>query len=59
MSNVLLLALVIAAKLTFGALWVAGWVLAHGFWSTLFAVFLPPWGWYLVAERVMHAWGWV
>jgi hypothetical protein len=37
----------------FMAAWVAGWVLAKGFWSTLAAVFVPPWGWYLIAERLI------
>jgi hypothetical protein len=59
MKEFSIVALIIATKLAFGAMWVAGWVLAHGFWSTLFAVFLPPWGWYLVAERLMQARGWI
>lgn len=42
----------------FIAVWLAGAVLASGFWSTLFAAFFPPWGWYLVAERLMVHWGW-
>lgn len=33
--------------------WVVGIVLAKGFWSTLFSIILPPWGWYLIAEYVM------
>jgi len=33
--------------------WPCGAVLAKGFWSTLFAVFFPPWGWYLIAERLL------
>lgn len=33
--------------------WILGWVLASGFGSTLFAVVFPPWGWYLIAERVL------
>lgn len=39
--------------------WIAGIVLAHGFWSTLFAVFMPLWALYLVVERLMMALGWV
>jgi len=35
------------------SLWVSGWVFASGFWSTFFAVIFPPWGWYLVAERIL------
>lgn len=38
--------------------WLAGAVLAHGFWSTAFALFVPPWAWYLLVERVMQAQGW-
>jgi hypothetical protein len=30
--------------------WVLGAVLAHGFWSTLFAIIMPLWAWYLTAE---------
>lgn len=37
--------------------WIAGIVLAKGFWSTLCAALLPPWAWYLVAELAMHRWG--
>lgn len=38
-------------------LWVAGLVLAKGFWSTLIAVVCPIWSYYLLAERLMHMWG--
>jgi hypothetical protein len=38
-------------------LWVVGWVLAEGFWPTLFSVVFPPWGWYLLAERVLWQFG--
>jgi len=37
--------------------WMSGIVLAKGFWSTFFAIWLPPYGWYLVVERVMQAFG--
>ncbi len=40
-------------------LWIAGMVIANGFFSTLFAIFLPPWGWYLLAERALMAAGWI
>ena len=33
-------------------LWVAGIVIAKGFFSTLFAIFFMPWGWYLVIEQL-------
>lgn len=39
--------------LVYLSFWVAGMVLAKGFWSTLFAICLPPWGWYLIAERAL------
>lgn len=39
--------------------WVAGWVIAQGFWSTFFAFILPPWGYYLVIEAALKAWGWI
>ena len=42
------------ARLILIAAWVAGLVLAKGFWSTLFAVFIPLWAWYLVAERILE-----
>lgn len=35
-------------------LWLMGIVLAKGFWSTFFAVVLPLWSWYLVAERIFE-----
>lgn len=34
--------------------WVCGLVLANGFWSTLLALFIPLWAWYLVAERLVE-----
>ena len=41
-------------------MWVAGCVLAKGFWSTLFAVITCGlWSAYLVVEKVMRAVGWV
>lgn len=50
-------AVAMAALVGFGIsafffLWVAGAVLAKGFWSTLFAVVFFPWGWYLVVEQL-------
>ena len=41
------------ANVVFGILWVSGAVIASGFWSTLFAVILPFWAWYLIIERLM------
>ena len=37
--------------------WLAGVVLAKGFWSTACAVWMPPWAWYLVMERVLQLLG--
>jgi len=34
--------------------WVAGVVIAQGFWSTFFAVLIPFWAWYLLIERVIQ-----
>ena len=39
--------------------WIAGIVLAKGFWSTAAAIFLPPWGWYLIVERWLQMAGWI
>lgn len=36
-----------------GVLWIAGVVIANGFWSTFFAIIFPLWALYLVAERVL------
>ena len=41
------------AKLVLIAAWVSGLVPANGFWSTLLALFIPLWAWYLVAERLI------
>ena len=37
--------------------WIYGIVLAHGFWSTFFAVFIPLWSWYLAVEHIAKLWG--
>lgn len=47
----------LASFMIFMVMWVAGWVLAKGFWSTLFSVIFFPWGWYLVVEKIMIAYG--
>ena len=33
--------------------WISGIVIAKGFWSTFFAIWLVPWSWYLVVERLL------
>jgi len=35
-----------------GVAWIAGFVIAKGFWSTLFG-WIPFYAWYLVLERIM------
>lgn len=39
--------------------WIAGLVLAKGFWSLIFAVIIPPYAWYLVVEKIMIINGWL
>jgi hypothetical protein len=34
--------------------WIAGLVIAKGFWSTTFAIFMPLWSYYLVVERLIE-----
>jgi hypothetical protein len=38
-------------------LWVFGIILAHGFWSTLFAIFVPLWSWCLAIEHLVRHFG--
>lgn len=33
--------------------WIIGMVFAKGFWSTLFAVIMPIWSFYLVVEKAI------
>ena len=40
-------------------LWIVGIVLAKGFWSTLFALFVIPWAWYLAVEHILILNGWL
>ena len=35
--------------------WMAGIVLANGFWSTLLALFVPFWAWYLIVEKLINS----
>lgn len=46
-------------KLVLLSAWVVGIVLANGFWSTLFSIFIPPWALYLTAEKVLTVVGWL
>jgi hypothetical protein len=47
---------VLTVTLGFG--WIAGFVIANGFWSTLFCI-LPFWAWYLSIEKILQAFGMV
>lgn len=38
--------------------WLAGFVVAKGFWSTVFCI-IPFWAWYLVIEKILQSIGWV
>ena len=40
--------------LIFFIAYVAGVVIAKGFWSTLIAIFIPLWSYYLVIERLVE-----
>lgn len=40
-------------------LWIAGIILANGFWSTLLAVILPLWAWVVVVWTVLEKMQWV
>ena len=37
--------------------WIAGFVLASGFWQTFFCI-IPFYSWYLVIEKIMVINGW-
>ena len=39
------------------AVWVAGVVIAQGFWSTFWAVLIPFWAWYLAVEHFLRHFG--
>lgn len=36
------------------AIYITGIVIAKGFWLTTFAVFIPPYSWYLFIERLVE-----
>jgi len=40
----------------FTTMWIAGIVIAKGFWSTLFSL-IPLWAYYLVIERALQMFG--
>lgn len=45
------------ALLIFVFWWVAGMVIAKGFWSTTISIVFFPWALYLVVERILQMWG--
>ncbi len=40
-------------------MWFAGMVAANGVLSTVFAIFFPPWSFYLAIEMVLTNIGWL
>lgn len=40
-------------RFIFAIMWIAGIVIAKGFWSTFFAVVFPFWSYYLVVEQLV------
>lgn len=36
--------------------WLAGIAIAKGAWSTIFAIFMPPYAWYLLVEKIVLHW---
>jgi len=46
-----------AAYLVLLTTWMAGIVLAKGFWLTALSIFFPFYAWYLVVERLMTLMG--
>jgi hypothetical protein len=40
-------------ELVFLLIWIAGVVVAKGFWSTLLAIIIPLWSFYLVVEQLV------
>jgi hypothetical protein len=57
MTGIIREILAAAGYVAFIVTWMAGAVLAPGFGLAMLAIFLPPYGWYLIVERVMRAWG--
>ena len=49
----------ILISILLGVVWVMGVAMAKGFWSTLFALIIPFWGWYLLAEKYLQTIGWI
>ena len=43
--------------LIFAVAWIAGIVIAKGFWSTFFAIVIPFWSYYLLIEQLLIKYG--
>jgi len=41
----------------FGFIWILGFALAKGFWSSFFALIVPPWGWYVIVRAILIHYG--
>jgi len=39
--------------------WIAGIVIAKGFWSTFFSIVFTPWAYYLVVEHILKLMNWI
>lgn len=39
--------------------WLVGVVISKGMWSTLFAICIPLYAWYLAVEKIMQLKGWI
>jgi hypothetical protein len=50
LKNIVEMQVVLFALIT----WMAGIVLAKGFWLTLLSCVCPFYGWYLLTEKIMH-----
>lgn len=44
-------------KLVAFIIYVAGIIIANGFWSTFFAIICPFWAWYLTIEHMLIHYG--
>ena len=51
--------IIILLKVIGLGIWLAGVVIASGFWSTLFSIIIPLWAYYLVIEKLLQVMGWI
>lgn len=47
------------ASLFLFVMWIAGFILAEGFWWTVLAVVIPLYGYYLVVREILQTIGWL